>query len=417
MINRIRCGLAQENIAIFLFSIVFWFSLISNKWTNSVFILMIIFGIIVMICRWGEVYSYLKKSRFIYLFLLLWVPLILSTFDSAVLNNSIRYDLNMLRFLFVGALAILLSLSGVRKIFYVLLTFILVVSFDAIVEWSTGYHLLGESRDRVRIMGLFSYYHLGYYLATILPILLYQILISFQEKSKYRYCWMVALLAASVVIFIAGSRAGWITFFVGFIILFVWLIWHRKIPLKVLSIAICLIVILAGLLSQLPIVKNRYNNAVYTNQTELWSYEWFDKFSSARLVLWEFAWKEYMENPIVGAGVNTYRVTFNSQSEELKRQHAGSAVIQFPHLNMLEVLSDTGTIGFIAYTIVLLWLISMIFTAKIFPAWLIVSFLALMPINTHMSLYGSGWAVLIWIPLILGLRERYLLMQKDPVNA
>ena len=417
MIAYLKRKLTQENILILLFSIVFWFSLLNNRWTNTTFIIMMLFGMYLMIYRWSDVYTYLKKSSFLYIFLLLWIPLILSTFGSVALKNSIRYDLNMLRFFFIGALAVSLTMYSLRKILYIVLSFIIVISIDACIEWVFGYHLLGESRDRTRIMGLFSYYHLGYYLATILPALLYQLVISFQQKNQYRYFWGIILLTASMAIFIAGSRAGWVTFLIGCIMSFIWLIWHCKIPFKAFSIAICLIITLVGLIAQLPIVKNRYNNVAYTNQTELWSYDWFDKFSSSRLVLWEFAWKEYKDNPIIGAGVNTYRVTFNSQPEELKRQHAYSDDIQYPHSNLMEVLSDTGTVGFICYLIVLLWLLKMIFTAKEFPVWLIISFLALMPINAHVSLYGSFWAVLIWIPLILGLRERYLLMQKDPANT
>lgn len=417
MIKYIQSKQIQEFVVVFLFSIIFWFSLISNEWTNPVYILMVLLGLVVITHQWREVYHYLKESKFLYFFLLLWIPLLLSTFDSVVLKNSIKYDLNMLRFIFIGSLAILLSLSGIRKISYVLLVFILVVSFDAMIEWSTGYHLLGESRDRARIMGLFSYYHLGYYLATILPILVFQIIKSLKDRERYCYFWLCVLLCSILAIFVAGSRAGWVTLFVCLGISLTWLIIHKIVSLKLLGVIGIILMISGIVISQLPIVKNRYANSSYTNQTELWSYEWFDKFSSSRLVLWEFAWQEYVKAPIVGAGVNTYRITFNNQPEELKRQHANSDEIQYPHLNLLEVLSDTGTIGFVGYIVVLSWLIYMIFTAKVFPAWLLVSFLALMPINTHASLYSSFWAVLIWIPLILGLRERYLLMQKDPANT
>lgn len=415
MITFLKNKFTPENIVIILFVAMFWSSIMEhNRWSKGVIIIAVLFGAYVLFAYKAAVLKYFYKSGFLLLFLLFWVPLLLSTFDSSALKFSIRADLNMLRFFFVGVLAIYLTQSSLKKVYYLLLFFIIVISIDAVIEWITGYHLLGVSRDRNRIMGLFGYYHLGYYLATILPILLCQLLESTQYKQRYRYILGGVLICAFLSIFVAGSRAGWISAFVAVVLSVSWIIIHKGISLKKFSLMGLTIVIMLVAVSQISIIEERFINPNGSASLKVGSYEWLDKFSSNRLVLWEFSWNQYLDNPVLGDGAGSFRPLFSAQPAEFKNGHT---IAYFPHLQGLEVLAETGSIGFVLYIFILVWLLRLIFISKYFPAWFMIAFLAIMPINTHVALYGSFWGVLIWIPLILGLRERYLLMQKDPANA
>lgn len=415
MMNYLKGKMTQQNIALFLFVAFFWLYIAKMGVYNGIVITTTLWGIYFFVRHRQSVWQYFKDSSFIYIFALLVIPIVISACFSILPKDSWKTVLNFSRFFFIGSLVILFSIATLNKIRYGVLAFIVLITVDATIEWLTGYHLMGESRDRNRIMGLFQFYHLGYVLATLTPIIFYQTMISFREKKCSRYFWSIISMCSVLAIFVAGARAGVITLLVSIGLLVLWMIFQKKISLKIVLASLVMLVVMGVGISQIPTVKNRYINPYQeTEKVEIGSYEWFDKLSSARLVLWEFAWKQYRENPVVGAGTGTFHKEFSSQPKELKRQHDEAF---FPHFHGLEVLSQTGTIGFIGYLLAVCTVLVMLLTAKQFSIWLAVAFLAMMPINLHVAFYGSFWAVLIWIPLILGLRERYLLMQKDPINT
>jgi len=415
MMYCLKEKMTQQNIALFLFVAFFWLYIAKMGVYNGVVITTTLWGIYFFVRNRQDVWRYFRESSFIYLFGLLFIPIVISACFSVLPKDSWKTVLNYSRFLFIGSLIILFSITTLEKVRYGVLAFIVLISLDATVEWLTGYHLTGESRDRSRIMGLFQFYHLGYVLATLTPIIFYQTILSFRDKKSSKYFWFVISICSVLSIFVAGARAGVITLLASLGLIVLWLIVQRKISFKIVLVSVAMIIIIGAGISQIPTVKNRYINPYQeTEQMKIGSYEWIDRLSSSRLVLWEFAWKQYRENPVIGAGAGTFHQEFSSQPKSMKGRYDEAF---FPHFHGLEVLSQTGTLGFICYLLVVGAVLIMLLTAKQFSVWLTVSFLAMMPINLHVAFYGSFWAVLIWIPLILGLRERYLLMQKDPVNA
>jgi len=415
MMHCLKGRITQENTALFFFTAFFWLYIAKMGVYNGIVITVALWGLYFLIHHRKDVWKYFKESYFLYIFALLFIPIVISAFFSVLPKDSWKTVLSFSRFFFIGSLVVLFTLSILDKIRLGVLAFIVLISLDAVAEWLTGYHLTGVSHDRNRIMGLFQFYHLGYVLATLTPIIFYQTIIEFRERKSSKYFWSLISMCSILVIFVAGARAGVITLLMSFSLLVLWLIIQKKISLKIVLVSLVMIAVVGVGISQIPTVKNRYINPYQeTEKVEIGSYEWFDKLSSARLVLWEFAWKQYRENPIVGAGTGTFHQEFSSQPKELKRQHDEAF---FPHFHGLEVLSQTGSLGFICYLLAVSVVLVMLLTAKQFSVWLTVAFLAMMPINLHVAFYGSFWAVLIWIPLILGLRERYLLMQKESVDA
>lgn len=414
MVTDLKSKLTQENISIFLFVAMFWVYVARLGLFNGTAIVASLFGIYCLMMHRLEVWTYFKQSKFIYFFLLMFIPIVFSVFNSTSPEDSYRVVMNILRFVFIGVLAILLTDKSLEKIRKWVLVFVVIISVDAICEWLLGYHLLGKVRDTNRIQGLFKRYPLGYFMGTIAPIIIYQMYISFVTKNKWKYLWLVLALCTIFTVFIAGSRAGWVSLIVGLMILFLWLVIQRKISFKK-SFLVMLVALVVGVgISQVPIVKARFFNPNGAAALEVGSYEWVDRLSSSRLVLWSFAWKQYVDHPILGSGAGSFEKNFSKQPKELKGVYDEA---NFVHFHGLEVLSETGAIGFLSYLIMLSWLFMLIIKSPQFPVWLVIAFVAMMPINMHIALYSSFWAMICWVSLILGLRERYLLMQKDPVNA
>lgn len=418
MIGSIKDKLTKYNIVIFIFIVFFWIYwayMAKQGIFNGFVIAVALWGIYVIANNFNEVKKYFISSSFIYYFLLLWMPIIISALVSTEPKDSWRVALNYMRFGFIGALAIYITQESLSKINKWVLILTVLVAIDALFEWSTGYHLLGKGIDPNRIRGLFAPgYQMGYYMATISPVILYQTFKAFSERNVWRYVWGLLSLATALIIFLAGARAGWITLVSSLGLLLLWAFVQKKVSIKATLLTLSLAVVVVAGISQLPTVKNRYANPGYTAQTEMWSYEWLDNLSSKRLILWDFSWQQFEKYPIFGAGAGSFENQFSSQPAELKNGHD---VAYFAHLQGLEVLSETGIVGFISYLLVVLWLFKVILTSKQFPVWTTIAFLAIMPINMHVGLYTSFWALICWTALILGVRERYLLSQKHPNNT
>lgn len=414
MIKHIENKFIQKNIVIFLYIAMFWVYLARLGVFNGTVIATALLGAFYFTKNTYSILIYMCKSKFLYLFLLIWIPIILSALGSSSPIDSWRVVVNILRFFFICSLVVLLNNRSLKIIRKWILFFIVLISIDAVCEWLIGYHLLGKVRDINRIQGLFERYPLGYFMGTIAPLIIYQVYISFSVKSKWKYLWLGLALCTVLTIFVAGSRSGWIALIVGLSVFFFWLIIQNQVSLKKVPLIVCIVLIIGIGISQIHIVKSRIVNSDAIAELTVGSYEWFDKLSSSRLVLWEFAWKQYLAYPILGSGAGSFERNFSDQPKELKGVYEEA---NFVHFHGLEVLSETGIIGFVSYLSMLGWLFMMIMTSKKFPAWLVITFIAIMPINMHIALYSSFWAVICWIPLILGLRERYLLMQKDPANT
>lgn len=416
MIDHLKQTITKSSLVTFLFILMIWSYLVKMGLFNTIVAATSLFGIYVFIVNRSSTWQYLKDSRFIYLFLLIWVPIILSVINNPLPEDTWKVVLNILRFFFISSLALLLTNESLDKIRKWILIFIVIISIDVMFEWLLGYHSWGQVRDPIRMRGPFERYPLGYFMGTIAPIIIYQVYHAFVSKNKWKYVWLFFALTSVLTVFVAGSRAGWVSLAVGIGFLFLWVIIKYKsyLSFKKISVFIILSIVLCIAILQIPVVNNRFMNPNGAASTEIGSYEWVDRLSSNRLVLWKFAWDKFEEYPILGAGAGSFEQQFSSQPAELKNGHDKA---HFAHFFGLEVLSGTGIIGFISYIIMLVWIFKMIVQSKKFPVWLVVSFVAMMPINMHNALYSSFWAVICWIPLILGLRERYLLMQKNLINS
>ena len=70
----------------------------------------------------------------------------------------------------------------------------------------------------------------------------------------------------------------------------------------------------------------------------------------------------------------------------------------------LEILCETGVVGFIGYIFFITYLCIFIFkrrTKKYLVPYLIPVLVAVFPLNAHMAFYGSVWASVIWLLISL----------------
>ncbi len=324
--------------------------------------------------------------------------------DSIDTEVTAKVIANFTRILFIAPLCLLLNQKQILSFTKIIILLTVFASLDAIIQWLSGYSIAGLQSDPVRITGVFGpKYQLGYVIATLSPLVLWKIIDAISKCSKYTYLWIFLYFCTIFTVFLAGSRAGWISLFCGMVLTLLWIMSHYKVRLKWILVGFCITSIILGGISQTPIVKARFEKSMQylTNKNETI----LDRLTSYRTIIWKVAIKEVQKSPINGIGAGTFREAFNRVSPDEKGFFPEAYHV---HFYALEVLTETGIIGLIPYLILCLSLFIFIIKEQIFPTWLIIAFLAIMPINMHVSFYGSFWFPMIWISLMIGLRYHYL---------
>lgn len=157
--------------------------------------------------------------------------------------------------------------------------------------------------------------------------------------SRWGIYYVVGLVSNSFILLLTGARGPLLGLLLGSIVGLVWYSLSSRISGKLLlkggGIGILLLLALLGIFRNTPLVQ-RLTTIGFSASPD-------------RLINWEVAYKAFQERPVLGWGSNNYLVAqnefFNPRLTEITRQGFDRT-----HNKYLEILVDTGVIGFIAYT-------------------------------------------------------------------
>lgn len=337
------------------------------------------------------------------LFLCIWLPILISLVDAVnpykTASTTIFFPRHYLAGVFViwtlqdaRQRALLLRLAALLVAFWV---------FDALIQAVRGVDLFGFRYVSARLNGVYGEHHLdlGVALPTLAPFLL---------VALRRNLWLLAIasVATSVVVLLAGSRGGWISYVLVCLLLLANEIRCRRLRWQTgAAIAALLIAILAAFTHIHPEAQNRFQLTLGLFSGERQA---TDDAVSGRLVIWETAVKMIREHPVNGVGCSGFRHAYpgfvppndrfvNTESE-IGAFHA--------HQLLLQVGTDTGLIGLTGLMLFFaIWLHSWRHADSSRKASALPFALAplawLFPLNTHSSFYSSQWSQLIWLLLAL----------------
>ena len=350
----------------------------------------------------------LNENRYLYVALAFLIPIGIALIDSLDPKMSLSVFGRMVRYLFIGVLAVAMAQyeDNYRKLELISFIALMLVCLDAIMQWLTGYHIHGYNPVvGNRVMGVFyDKAHLSYFLGTFAPIVFFFLYQKIEDRiTALRIIGVfIAILLLVTGVFIGGARAGMIALFSSISLFVIFLFFKGKIKYKLRFLGILLIIMFLTiiLVSQLDIVQSRFTTSIAALGTE----DFLDRFTSARTQLWYVGFNEVPNYWLNGVGPRGFDKLFTNYPDI--HSHFSGYVWQ-PHLHGLEVLIETGVIGFIPYLLVLLYLFIRMFTARAGNVWLMMGFVAMMPINSHMGLYEGYWMTLIWIPIMIGLAQAY----------
>ena len=350
-------------------------------------------------------------------FLCFWLPMVVSSFDSYMPQKSWFSSIAALRFLAAAlSMAVLLRADSARWRVIRWTSFLLVFwAVDGFVQLIFGNDIFGIAMHPDRLNALFvkKYQFFGPTLAMLSPLLL-----EHARRNWPAWAWVGAFTLTLGAVLIAGMRAGWLA--MGLVlVVYIWLMYRRENrELRKISLSIPMFVMTAIIGSYLisPLFQARLDESLALQQG---SRAAMDAASSYRLPIFKASLVMFREHPVNGVGVRAYPRAYMEYAEDGDvhiQRSGGKSGATHAHNLVLEVMSDTGSVGLLGMLVGFILILRFWRGMKparrneAFPFALALA-LMLFPFNSHFALYGTYMSSLIWI--LFGLWAASI--ENDPV--
>lgn len=268
---------------------------------------------------------------------------------------------------------------------------------DAIIQALLGYDLFARKSYPGRLTGIFGdNVKLGPVLALMLPM----VLIWAQQQNRW-FRWL-AFIAMLVAILLSGTRSAWV------MMIFIWLLFTwQHLPQRrwqtMLKASLMVLAITWTMAILVPDFKQRIDRSaeVFTAHDSALDYALAD-----RLPIWHSAWEMYKKHPINGVGARAFRKAYPHFAEEDDPWVAQDGVSLQAHHWVLELMAETGTLGFVFGLALIFIYISVVKNkfkqASVWP-YATALLAAFLPVVSLYSLFSSFWSICLWWLVIVSL--------------
>lgn len=340
-------------------------------------------------------------------FLCLWLPLLISFPDAVNKAHSSRTVFPYLRFFFAGIFIITELNKKPERIYFIIKGIYYIVLFwciDATIQFIFGKNLLGFPYEPGHITGMFHPRNTISHICAILSAFTFFYAYNNFEKKKL---FALSIIPLFFILLLSGRRAAWVMLALscfGFISYSFYYSKNKKLLINYFGI---MSIIIALLLSSTILFHEPTNNR-FKVTLGLFSgnYEQTNRATAKRLPIWSTAINIFKDNPVNGIGPRGFRHVYTEYSSPGDYWHKRTQTQ--PHIIILEILAETGLIGFLGYIFVLFLVFNLLLKTKDKKAlipYFIPVIVAMFPINTHMAFYGSIWSSMTWLLLALYFSE------------
>ena len=289
---------------------------------------------------------YIYDNKYFKFFLLFWLTCIISS----LLSDSILYSLKSSFFyirIAIFALLIGYLIEKHKKIldyfyFSFLITFTCVI-IDGIFQYYNGFNLLGQEMWGIgsRVSSFFGdQLILGSYLVRLSPLC---IGLFFLRKNKFNweyYFFPLFLVFVSILIFMSGGRAS--LFYLLLISIFLILFLHKYKFIRI-GILVATLICVSLLLHNNPKLQERYiKNPIQSmgfNSSKIYI------FTPSHDSLIKTSLNMFLDKPLIGHGPKLFRF-------KCKDKNYATGIFPcatHPHNFYIQLLAETGLIGFFLY--------------------------------------------------------------------
>ena len=295
---------------------------------------------------------YFFKHKFFKIFLIFYLYLVFNSIFVSGEFISIKSSLPYIRFgLFVFAISYLLSknVDKINYLFYSMLIVFITLSFDAIVQKILGFNLIGiKMSHSVRVSSFFGdELILGSFISkTICLLLALTFYLNFKKKN---FISIGAVIISVFPIILSAEKSAFALFIIFLFIFFTGLQVNLKTKLSLFVISISAIIII---LFVNPKIKNRLIDQAINNSQ---GGEYI--FSRVHESHYKTALSMFSDKPFLGHGPKMFRI----KCSDKKYQYNEYSCSTHPHNFYIQLLAETGLIGFMFLAIFYLWIIRQYF--------------------------------------------------------
>jgi len=338
------------NVPIILFSLIPFF-LITGPFLSDLAVSLISL-IFVIYCFKKKNYSYFRNKYF-YFFLLFWSYLILNSLFINYNIESLATSIFYLRYgVFIIDISSLLKVDDkfIRYFFYCIFICFTILILDGFFQYFTGKNILGWENSS-RTSSFFGEERiLGSYLSRLWPIFFGLSIFIFLKKSKLFYFLILIFILSEALIFLSGDRTAFL--YINLSAIFVILLSKKLLKLRLFTLfsSIILLFIISLInptakervfdktLNQMNIGEKKEGNEIYI-------------FSKQHTHHYLTGYKMFKENKMFGVGVKNFRNLCNNDIYRVSKLSCST----HPHNYYIQILAETGIIGFIFLIIILLY--------------------------------------------------------------
>ena len=352
--NSKREKLIFYHFPVVLFSLIPFF-LITGPFLSDLSISLISL-VFLIYCLKEKNFSHFKNKYF-YFFLIFWSYLIVNSLINNFNLDSLKISFFYFRYgVFVIAIATFLNTNDkfIKYFFYCIFICFSALIIDGFYQYFFGKNILGWVGSD-RISSFFGDENiLGGYLSRLWPIFFGLSIFALNQKNKLYFLFILVFILSEALIFLSGDRTAF--FYINLSAIFVILFSRKLLKLRFFTMlsSLLLLVIISLFnptakerfvdltLKQINIFQDKKDKKDKKDEKDEKDQKIY-MFSKAHHELYVSAYKIFLDNVIIGVGVKNFRnickdSRYHINNREICNNH--------PHNTYIQILTETGIIGF-----------------------------------------------------------------------
>lgn len=348
------------------------------------------------------------KSKFLFYFILFYFYILLRSIFSENVSNSLESSLFYFRFIiFIYAVHYCFSfIENSKSIFNLgLIVAFSILIFDSYFQYINGYNTLGFKYTPPRLSSYFGdELILGGYLSRFFPLLLGFLFLKFSNAKNLVIYVSLLLIIVFYLVILSGERSSLLTMLIisiAFIILC---------PVSLNKKLILIFLFICFVFLTIFLNESVFNRIINYTLVQVYI-DGKLQMSPQHMPIFESAIKMFIDNPIFGVGPKNFRILC---LKELYFVENGCAT--HPHNYYIQLLAETGIIGFSFIAFLYLILISKIIknfffvkSVNLYYCFLLLSlFISFWPFVPSSNLFNNWISIVNFLPIGIILSEQYV---------
>ena len=373
------------------------------------------------------------KNQFFCAFILFYFYILLRSILSEAPYLSLESSLFYFRFIFFSLAIWFLANNNsnfIKYFSYAFLTTILLALFEGFLQYLFDLSIIGLPSQGYRLhLTLNDKLLLGNYLARLFPLLFAFVIYLFSNQKYFVYLSFIMLILTDVLIYLSGERTafGLLTVSTVFIIIFI----SKYKKIRFVTFIISLIIIAIITLVNSDVKKRNIDHTINQLSGDLIvdesseHKEALDKsiedvgiiiFSNEHHGFFITALNIFKDNPIFGIGPKLFRLKCHDEKYSL----SNSSCNTHPHNNLIQLLAETGVVGFLFYILIVIKILYNLFIHTIsvlrknkyiyndYQVCLLACFaISLWPFFPTLSLFNNWINIIYFLPIGFYLHSIY----------